>query len=130
MKKVLFVLLALTVVLLCSCEIYYSFFEPEFFALIGSWNVNLDTRPSGWNDTKYVFTANKELEIYWGADMMYKGSVTKVDASTISVTTIFSNNGDNRSSMVMCYVISNGNKSLKLGWFSGNDPIYYLDFTK
>ena len=130
MKRYVPASLLAALLLLGSGDIWYGVVDPDYAAIMGTWNVDLTTRPLGWFDTQYVFTEDRELEIYYGTELAYKGDVTNVENEDISVTATYKKDGGALDTMLMCYVLSNEDKNMSLGWFSGNDPVYYLDLTR
>ena len=131
MKRARLLVLLLPVVVLTGCELWWMVADPLYSNLEGGWDVNLATRPAGWPDTKYVFTSDKKLEIYYDTTLAYKGSVTSVESNTITMADEYNSAGNPLGTMKMCYVLSTNNTVMRLGWYdSSNNPVYYLDLAK
>jgi hypothetical protein len=130
MKRVLVLLAVLAVALLSGCQLWYMVVDPLYADIMGTWKVNVDSRPSGWLDTSYVFTTDKKLEIYYDSTLAYKGDVTSVDETTITTKDTYEYTGRTLTTMKMCYVLGSDKTTMRLGWYdAGNNPVYYLDLT-
>ena len=79
MKRTLMLLTVMVVVLLSGCQLWWEIFDPSYVDLIGTWDVDLGTRPLGWPDTQYVFNSGKTMEIYYGTTLAYKGRITGLE---------------------------------------------------
>jgi hypothetical protein len=130
MKKRPIGLVAVSFLLISGCSLWWMISDPTYSNLDGTWLVDLTTRPAGWNDTKYVFNDDKTFEIYYDTVLEFKGNVTSTNDVSIDLTPIYSASGSALTPMTMCYVLANHNTTMKLGWYSGQTPVYYLDFTK
>ena len=100
---------------------------PLYDKLVGEWLVDLNTRPAGWLDTKYVFGSDGTFEIYYDTDVHLTGDVVEVTDQSISVV---GTEPPSEELMVMCYILGNGDTAMELGWYIDGTPVYYLDFTK
>lgn len=101
-----------------------------FKALKGSWNVNLSTRPNKWLDTRHVYRDDGIFEIYYGDSLGYRGTITAIDGSTITVTKLFAALSNTAPSFTMCYKPASA-KSMRFGWVNEKGvPVYYLDLTR
>ena len=132
MKKCSVGLLAAAFLLVSGCSLWWMIADPTYSNLEGTWLVDLSTRPSGWNDTKYVFNDDKTFEIYYDTVLEFKCNVTSTDDVSIKAAPIYSAGGDASllPPMTMCYVLGDHNTTMKLGWYDGQTPVYYLNFAK
>jgi hypothetical protein len=135
MKRTLMLLAVMVVVLLSGCQLWWEVFDPSYVDLIGTWDVDLGTRPLGWPDTQYVFNSGKTMEIYYGTLFAYKGRITGLELPTVTVHHLYHDDSFAGSfgalDMKMCCDLGSSLTTMRLGWYDDTDtPVYYLNLIK
>jgi len=108
--------------------------EPDWSALVGTWNVDLASRPAGWPDTVYAFKADQTLDISWetlsGVAVTYSISDWTANRMNYTVTANASNASDVGSTGTLCFDLAADGSTMKLGWVVNGTATFYLDLVK
>jgi len=130
MKKLISLFVVAVSVSITACQSMPPLKELSYSKLVGEWLVDLNSRPQGWQDTKYVFSDRKIFEIYYGSKLAFRADVIGADELDIGVNPTYSVSNGPLKPMKMCYALDNGDSTMKLGWYTGFSRVYYLDFTR
>jgi hypothetical protein len=137
MKRI--VLLAFVVIVgLAGCsgvwDFITGFLPEEYDAIVGTWLVDLTTRPEGWLDYKYIFGEDRSFEIRYYEDgaeaIQYTGTVSSFGEEDMVIKKESSRNPDDAARMIMVYQFDSEN-ALRLGWYDdAGAPVYYLTLNR
>jgi hypothetical protein len=130
MKRVFFGLLLAAAVALAGCTVA----PPDWSALVGTWNVDLASRPSNWPDTTYVFKADQSLDISWetrsGVAVSYAISDWTANRMTYTVTANASDAGNIGYTGTVCFDLAARGATMKFGWVTNGVATFYLNLVK